>query len=200
MSSEQTRSNVKKTGEGRLYEPIKEFLSGVFANSYVSERIYQREPSSYQENPYLEITANKRSFSEKLKKEFNNDTLNILRFDKSIPDIMGFVVKKPVSKKDKRELIVVEIKDVPIKLWHIAKAKFYQDLFDADFGLLISSKGISEENLRFVIGTDVGRKSIRGKVIVGQYFENPYQCNALFKIDDRLKDTVPEPFKRFCKP
>lgn len=63
------------------------------------------------------------------------------------PDIVGYVRKK---KSNPKEIIVAEIKDTPITLRHIEPARFYQEIFNAPFGLLISSKGISEEKVRFM--------------------------------------------------
>ena len=180
--------------EKKLYEPIKDVLEGVFA-SYVEERPMMGAPFSYKKNPYLEITANKRRFSEKLKKEFDDATFRILSAERNAPDIMGFVQRKPSSKK---ELITVEVKPKLITLLHILQAKLYQDIFKATFGLLISPKGIIEEKVRFMLDTDIGR-NIRGKVIIAQFNEYLYG-RPLLEINPRFENSVPQPFKRFCKP
>lgn len=186
----------KTRSEDRLYGPIREFLNGIFG-SYVEERPLMGAPFSYEENPYLEITANKRRFSEMLKKEFDDKTLSLLSVEKNVPDIMGYVQRKPSSKK---ELITVEVKNKPIRLMDILQARFYQEIFKATFGLLISSKGILEEKVRFVLDTDVGRNVIRGKIIIARFHENPYQKYGFLEIHPRFQNSVPELFKKFCKP
>ena len=107
---------------------------------------------------------------------------------------------------EKKEIITVEVKDEPIKLRHIAQAKFYQDIFNATFGLLISSKGIPEETVRLVLHTTRG-KVIRGKVIIAQSIEHQiHQYSAQFghftslRINPKFRESVPEPFKDLCKP
>ena len=170
-------------------------MRGVFG-SYVEERPPMGPPSSYEENPYLEITANKRQFSEILKKEFDDRTLSILGVEKNVPDIMGFVKRRISSKK---ELITVEVKHAPIRLMDILQARFYQDIFKATFGLLISSGGILEEKVRFVLYTDVGKNVIRGKVIIARFNENPWQKNGILEIHPKFMDSIPDLFRRFCK-
>lgn len=184
--------------EKEFYEPIKTVLQRVFGN-YIEERPYQTAPFSHKENPYLEITA-KRHYSEMLKGEFDNRALRILGVERSAPDIMGFVQRKPSSKK---ELITVEVKSKAIRLLDILQARFYQDIFKATFGLLISPKGIIEEKVRFVLDTNIGR-SIRGKVIIAKFDEQSYGYGRetfwTLKINPRFEKSIPEPFKRFCKP
>ena len=109
------------------------------------------------------------------------------------PDTVGYVQKKLSNPK---EIIIVEIKDEPIKLRRIEQARFYQDIFNASFALLISSKGIPEEKVRFVTGRDI----IRGKVVIAQYNENAHSKYGPMNINSRFKDSVPEIFKRFCIP
>lgn len=181
-------------GEERLYEPIRDFLRNIFAQyiekprkpQYQNALSYERE-----ENPYLEIVGDRRRFSENLKREFDDTTLHMINSEGIFPDIVGYVRKKTSNPK---EIIVVEIKDEPIKLRHIEQARFYQEIFNASFGLLISSKGFPEEKVRFVTNRDI----IRGKVIIAHYHENPYQRYSFFNIHPRLKDSVPEIFKKFC--
>jgi hypothetical protein len=181
--------------EERLYEPIKDLLQNVFALYKEKPRKpqYQGAPFSQEENPYLEIVGDKRRFSEMLKREFDDTTLHMIKNEGIFPDIVGYVRKKPANSK---EIIVVEIKDEPIKLRHIEQARFYQDIFNASFGLLISSKGIPEEKVRFVTGRDI----IKGKIIIAQYNENPNSKYGRMNIHPRFRDGVPEIFKKFCIP
>jgi hypothetical protein len=192
--------------EEELYQPVKTLLETVF-RSYVEEGPYQRAPFPRKENLYLEITANKKRFSGILKREFDDETFRIFSVERSVPDIMGFVQKRPAKKhvwsaSKKRELITVEVKTLPITFLNILQAKLYQDIFRSTFGLLISPKGIIEEKVRFVLDTKIGRK-IRGKVIIAQVTEEPaaqYGHFTSLKINPKFKNSVPEPFKRFCKP
>ena len=132
MSSEKPK---QKRNEKRLYEPIREILQSIFATSYIEhEKRYQRVPYEHEENPYLEVKGTTKRFPEILKREVDDDTLNIIIKEGIFPDIIGYVQRKPKSSK---EIITVEVKDVPIKLRYIAQAKFYQDVFNATFGLLI---------------------------------------------------------------
>ena len=192
MSSEKPKRKTEK----ELYEPVKDVLEIIFA-SYVEEKPHQRVPYERKENPYLEVTANKRRFSEILKREFDDATFRIFSAERNVPDIMGFVQKKLSSKK---ELITVEVKSKPITLLHILQAKLYQDIFKSTFGLLISPIEIIEEKVRFVLDTPIGR-NIRGKVIIAQVTEKPvaqYGHFTSLEINPKFKDSIPEPFKRFC--
>ena len=117
MSSEKPKAKKEK----ELYESIKTHLNSVFA-SYITERRYMGAPSSYKENPHLEITAYGH-FSEMLKREFSEIALRFLSVEKNLPDMMGFVQKKITSPK---ELITVEVKRTSIRLFHTLQAKFYK--------------------------------------------------------------------------
>lgn len=190
MSSEKPKTQK----EQELYEQIKKFLNIVFTSYKEQKPHYQVAPLFSIENPYLEITASGH-FSPTLKGVFSDKTLRFLNVEKNLPDIMGFVKKKPSSE---RELITVEVKRIPIRLFHILKARFYQDIFEAKFGLLFSTKGIIEDKVRFVLDTKIGRE-IRGKVIIAKYNKPSYGTMSL-EINPRFTKSVQEPFKRFCKP
>ena len=56
------------------------------------------------------------------------------------PDITGFIEEDVLTK-----FIVVEIKNEPIKLDHIYQVRKYAELFEARYGLLVSTKEIPEE-------------------------------------------------------
>jgi hypothetical protein len=202
INNEKTKENTKRSSgnekaetksEERLYEPIRDFLHNIFAQYIEKPRKpqYQHAPYEREENPYLEIVGDRRRFSENLKRKFDDTTLHMINSEGIFPDIVGYVRKKPSNKE---EIIVVEIKDEPIKLRHIEQARFYQEIFNASFGLLISSEGIPEEKVRFVTSRD----NIKGKVIIAHYHEKPYQKFGFFNIHPRFKDSVPEIFKKFC--
>jgi len=196
MSSQETKSKTKQEEE-RLYEPIKNELERIFGQ-YVrkdQKRTYQNEPSPPPEHQdiYLEVTADKH-ISDILKRQFDNDALYIMKVEEFYPDIMGFVRKEPSSPK---ELITVEVKSIPITIKHIERAKTYQCVFNATYGLLVSSKGIPEEIRRFVSN----RHKIRGDLIIAHYhLTNPQMSYGVFRIHPDFEPYIPEPFKQFAKP
>jgi hypothetical protein len=169
MSSqaEQPKRKIERKEE-KLYEPIVSFLKIMFGK-YVekdveAEKKLQRDTLSFpDENLYLEITANGR-FSEMLKEQLDDRALSIINVEKFSPDIMGFVRK---NKSSPKELITVEVKAQPITLKNISRAKLYQDIFRANYGLLVSTSRISEELRRFILD----RHAIRGNLIIAQYLE-----------------------------
>jgi hypothetical protein len=132
----------------------------------------------------------------KPKKGFDDETLNIINSEGKFPDITGYVKRQRNSKK---ELITVEIKNRSIKLRDVMQANLYQKLFKAKFGLLVSSEGITEEKIRFLLDKKVG-KWIRGDVIIIRYFRNFYEKGRWLEIHPRFKDRVPDLFKKYCKP
>ena len=193
--------NSKKAetkGEESLYEPIRVVLKGVFSRYIIPDKKprYRGSPHEHEEeNPYLEITGNKRKFDEKLKRGFDDETLNIINSEGKFPDITGYVKRKRNSKK---ELITVEIKKGTIKLRDVIQARFYQEIFKAKFGLLVSSEGITEERVRFLLDKKIG-KWIMGDVIIVRYFRNFYEKGRWIEIHPRFKDKVPEIFREFCR-
>jgi len=194
-----TSKRLDPNAEDNLYEPIRKVLKGVFGNYIKIDKKphYQTRPHEYpEENPYLEITANKRTFSEKLKKGFDDETLNIINSEGKFPDITGYVKQKRDSKK---ELITVEIKRHSIRLRDVMQARLYQELFKAKFGLLVSPEGITEERVRFLLDKKIG-KWIRGDLIIIRYFRNFYQKGRWIEIHPKFRDTVPDLFKDYCKP
>ena len=62
----------------------------------------------------------------------------------------------------------------------------YADIFNARYGMLISTGGIGTETERFISN----RWAIRGNVIIAQFDE----ANNKFCFDKRLYSTIPEPF------
>jgi len=132
-----------------------------------------------------------RHISDILKRQFDTDALYIMRVEEFYPDIMGFVRKEPSSPK---ELITVEVKSIPIKIKHIERAKTYQNVFNAKYGLLVSSKRFPEEIRRFVSN----RPKIRGNLIIAQY--SSYGRMGVFQIHPDFEPHIPEPFKRFARP
>jgi hypothetical protein len=194
MSSKKAATNTEES----LYEPIRDYLMGVFSKYIIPDKKphYQTAPYEHEEkNLYLEITGKKRKFNEKLKKGFDDETLNIISSEGKFPDITGYVKRKRNSKK---ELITVEIKNGSIKLRDVIQARFYQEIFRAKFGLLVSSKGITEERVRFLLDKKIGQR-IRGDVIIIRYFRNFYQKGRWIEIHPRFKNKVPDIFREYCK-
>ena len=195
MGSGKSGANTEES----LYEPIRDVLMDVFRNYLISDKKphYQTAPYVHEkERLYLEITGKKRKFNEKLKKGFDDETLNIINSEGKFPDITGYVKRKQNSKK---ELITVEIKKGSIKLRNVIQARFYQEIFRAKFGLLISSEGITEERVRFLLYKKIGKR-IRGDVIIIRYFKNFHKKGRWIEIHPRFKNKVPDIFKKYCKP
>lgn len=194
MSSKKAETKTEES----LYPPIRDCLMGVFSKYIIPDKKphYQTAPYEHEEeNPYLEITGKKRKFNEKLKKGFDTETLNIISSEGKFPDITGYVKRKRNSKK---ELITVEIKKDSINLRDVIQARLYQELFKAKFGLLVSSKGITEERVRFLLDDEIG-KWIRGNVIIIRYFRNFYEKGRWIEIHPRFKNKIPDIFREYCK-
>jgi len=184
MASE--KPNVKKRNEERYYEPIKECL-GLAMSRYLDptkvlqDRLWEDMPKRI----HLEIIGGKNVFSENLKKAFDDDTLNIIKNEGIFPDLVGFVQKNSQSPK---EIIVAEIKDAPITLKTVAKAKFYKEIFNATFAFLVSTKEISEERVRFLLKKPL----IKEGVIIAKFIPNPQYNLGHIEINAKFKETVPD--------
>lgn len=202
MSSEKQKG-ARVREEEKLYEPIKNELESIFERYVEKDKKQTVQPlpslSPEKKNVYLEITYKK--ISDILKRILDDDALYIQRVEGFFPDIMGFVRKEPSSPK---ELITVEVKSIPIKIKHIERAKTYQDVFNATYGLLVSSKGIPEEIRRFVSK----RPRMRGNLIIAEWHDigmlqthpalKPFI--GLLRIHPDFEPYIPEPFKQFAKP
>lgn len=187
MSSQTEKPKSKK--EERLYPFILTVLKGLFEQHFlgkaeVKEKIMGK-PLDY--NVYLETTA-KGHFSEGLKEQLDDRALGIIRVEKFSPDIMGFIQETSSSKK---ELITVEVKARRITIKDISRAKLYQDIFGATYGLLISTKRIPEEIRRFILD----RYIIKGNLIIAQFIETRNRLS----IHPAFEHHVPEIFKKYTK-
>lgn len=122
---------ARTQNEKKLDEPIRNFLYGVFAGYVEKPKEYVLQSTlsdSQEEKLYLEIVGEKQNFSNKLKEVFDKETLNIITKEEYFPDIVGYVQKKP--KDCPKEVIIVEIKDLPLHLVDVAQAKFYEEIFN----------------------------------------------------------------------
>lgn len=144
------------------------------------------------ERVYLEIIGGKNVFSEKLKQVFDDDTLNIIRIEGIYPDLIGYVQKNPQSPK---EIIIAEIKDVPITLKMLGQVKIYKEIFNASFAFLISTEDISEERVRYLLK----KPSIKEGVIIAKFIpkldlkEEDSLINVSYiEINAKFKETVPD--------
>jgi hypothetical protein len=184
-----------EAGERELYEQIRAHLQTMLLSCYVEEHNSSpTRPFQYEDNPYLEVTADS-GISETLKGEFSDETFYILGAEGKTPDIMGFVKKTLSSPK---ELITVEVKDKTIRLMDIFQARLYQEVFKSTLGFLISSKGITEERVRFV--TSKSGEFIKGRVIILKYNKHPYGYGkGIFEINPRLMNDLPEKLKEYFK-
>ena len=123
MSQDKEQSTKK---EREYYEIIKEKLEQLLTSKF----------SSF----HLEITAYKK-FSNKLKSQFSEYREIVFSFLKeAAPDITGFIKGEYAS-----DFVIVEVKRESIKLDDIYQARKYAELFDARYGLLISTKEIQDE-------------------------------------------------------
>lgn len=184
----QTEKSKPKRGkkEEQLYEPILDALKVVFEQYVIREaKKVMQEPLD--SNVYLEITA-KGHFSEMLKEQLDDRALSIIRVEKFSPDIMGFMQKTSSSQK---ELITVEVKAKRITIKDISRAKLYQDIFKATYGLLISPIRIPEEIRRFIFD----RYAIKGNFIIAQFDE----AHRILRIHPTFEYQIPEPFKKCTK-
>ena len=189
-------ADSSESGEESLYQPIMESLRIAFSGYIQSKPLYQSRPSE-PDNPYLEITAN-RKISPLLQQVFDDDTFVMLSAEEKAPDIMGYVKRKPSSKP---ELVTVEVKDRGVRFLDIAQARLYQDIFKSSFGLLISSHTLNERKVRF-LNDEIG-KSIQGRVIICHYEEHLFPSGnkkvGVLKINPRFKYSTPQPFRRYCE-
>lgn len=190
MSSKKPKGKGKR--EGRLYRPIKNDLEQILRHYVSKDKPFapMREPRLFPDKDvHFEVTANaKGSFSDVLERELDDDALHILKTEKVSPDIMGFVRRKSNSK----ETMTIEVKDETLKIKHFPQARFYQDIFNATYGLLISSKVIPERIIRFALR----RSDIRGKLILVQYLEPLH----VFRIPPDFEPHVPDLLKQFTEP
>ena len=185
---------TKPPEKEELYFPYLQELRGIFDRCYVAESyVYAKDgrqiaPSDGITNPHLEIMA-QGNFSEKLQNNFEYYLFKALSAEKFKPDIMGFVQKKPSSKK---EFITVEVKLGAISIKDVLQAKAYADIFNAKFSFVISPEGIPPEKLKIILQYN---NALRGNVI-------PASClpeSSPFRINPLLAKFVPEPFPMFCK-
>jgi len=117
-------SNMEK----EFYKPIKEVLENLLKSIFSGKEVH------------LEITAEK-GFSNKLKSQIPDYLEIIFQFLRDVkPDITGFIRQTYGP-----EIVVIEVKDEPIKLDHLYQIKKYAELLNAKYALLISTHGIPEE-------------------------------------------------------
>ena len=152
--------------EEHLYEPIRKALSRKISDSY------------------FEIT--KKGFSDKLQKEFDDETLYLINIEGIYPDITGFI-----KRDGYKDVITVEVKKGKIQLKHVFQAKKYGELYKSPYCFLVSIKRMPEKTRRFLLKrTDILR-----------YFGGHYQViiarfvHTGFEFDNELYPTLPEPLK-----
>jgi hypothetical protein len=180
------KPNAKKRSEKQYYEPIRACLGRAMSKYLDPERVLQdRLAEDMPKRVYLEIIGGKNVFPEDLKKVFDDDTLNIIRDEGIYPDLVGFVQKNSQSPK---EIIIAEIKDVPITLKMVAKAKFYKEIFNASFAFLVSTRKISEERVRFLLKKPL----IKDDVIIAKYVHSPQFNMGHIEINAKFKETIPD--------
>ena len=136
---------------------------------------------------HLEITA-KKSFSNKLKKAFDDVALYMITVERFFPDITGFVKTKYST-----DIITVEVKPKKPMIKHIFQTKDYAQIFDAKYAIIVAPKAISEERRRFIL---------KRREIISRYPQEPIilarfdKITEEFEIDKELYyGSLPEPFK-----
>jgi hypothetical protein len=166
----------KTEEEGRLYEPVRDYLQKQFGAFGECE---------------LEVTRER--ITEKVKRWLDDPSLFFIRVEKKLPDVMGHFKPDPSKQPPHgfyEGLIVTEIKSEPPKVQDIFQTKLYAEVFEAPFAYLISSKGMVEEMRRFLSK----RYSLLSygayrKVYIGKF--------NLIELQIREEDWYPEnPFKR----
>ena len=135
-----------------------------------------------------ELGQKNREISDIVKKEFDDTTLNIIRDERIYPDLVGFVQKNPSKEK---EIIIVEVKDEPITLKMVEQTRFYSEVFNATFAFLISTKGIEENKVRFLLK----KPKIRAGIIIAKFKET-----GSIEINKRFKETTPEFLHMYLRP
>jgi hypothetical protein len=114
--------------EKGLYKPIWEAIAKLLTSTFPRKGVH------------LEITADK-NFSNTLKSRIPDFLDIVLPFLKDVkPDITGYIKQNGWV-----DIIVIEVKDEPIKLDHIYQVKKYAELLRAKYALLISTCEIPEE-------------------------------------------------------
>jgi len=156
--------------ESDLYVPIKEFLDQHF--------------SKLERNHYFEITA--KTISNKIKKEFDLNRLLLLKTERTLPDIMGFVEKNGLN-----ELFVFEIKNGKPTIRAIYQLKKYAEVLNAKYACLMCTKEISAE-LRKCLENELIIQSYNtghGTISILHFDEETKQINptfSFFKYEDEL--------------
>jgi hypothetical protein len=72
----------------------------------------------------------------------------------------------------------------------VGKVKGYKEIFNASFAFLVSTQGISEERVRFLLR----RPSIKGDVIIAKFIPTHFfnQPNGHIEINSKFIETVPD--------
>lgn len=99
----------------------------------------------------LEITAGK--LTDNMKLAIDDLAFSAVSKERLLPDIMGDVVPEEngLITVDKPQLILAEVKNANIKLKDIFQVKIYCEIFDATYGLLITTKDFPTHLQRLVI-------------------------------------------------
>jgi len=146
--------------EHDLYIPIKEFLDQHF--------------SKLGRKHYFEITA--KTISNKIKNEFDLNRLLLLKTERTLPDIMGFVEKNSLN-----ELFVFEIKDEKPTIKAIYQLKKYAEVLNAKYAYLICTGEISAE-LKKILENEPRIQS----------FNTGYDGISIIHFDEEKKEIVPK--------
>jgi len=142
--------------ENDLYKPINIFFKEKLADNLGVDI-------------YIEETH--RTISDKIKEQFPmiQEVANVYSYK---PDLIGIV-----NIKGKASLIIIEVKDDPLKLPDLYQAKRYSEIIGADYSFLLSPFNFTKEDHQLLATDDMGHlknyylksknKIIRNKIITG---------------------------------
>jgi len=165
--------------ESELYKPVQDILIKKF--------------KSMGGKVHIEITSDG-TFSRKLKEVLDIETINILRVERLRPDLTGYY-----EEKDRKEIIIVEVKAKEITLMDIYQAKTYADIFNAHYCILVSSERLGREKRMFIKSKNLIHRDYKDKIVIAWYWRNEHMMEPNIIIEpevlrDLHYDTFPKPF------
>jgi hypothetical protein len=137
LGNSKSTSQTRQRNEQALYEPIARYLENGLS-------LYGR----------CEMYVTKSIIPRAVKARLDKDSLFYVRVEKLKPDIMGFYQPKPSGRHWAHiapGLIIVEVKEGPLKLKDIYQAKMYSEVFGSFNTFLISRNPVPVELERFLV-------------------------------------------------
>jgi hypothetical protein len=137
LENTKSKPRTRRRNEQALYEPIARYLEKGLS-------LYGR----------CEMYITKSTIPRAVKARLDKDSLFYVRGEKLNPDIMGFYEPKPSGRQWAHitpGLIIVEVKEGPVKIKDIYQVKMYSEVFGSFNTFLISGSPIPVELERFLI-------------------------------------------------